>query len=511
VLTVLWTFAFTADDPFITLRYAANLVHGYGLTFNSGQYVQGFTSPLHIVVAVVAYVLPGGNPLFKLKVASFIFGVLALREASILIYGIAIPRWARRTACVTVATSWMLSFASGNGLETTIVVWLMIALARRLILDGPSRSKLAAATIAFFLVVTRLDALAPLVVMALAGLVVERGSSPVWVRVRWFGGAVLGAAVVMLFGLIYFGSALPNTYYAKGMSLGRSLSYGLGYLLTPINGGAPAKIPDGISAFVVIVEVVFFALGVFSIAKFAPRCTYLVAIVVGQVLYILKTGGDWMPGGRFLAVAVIPLSIVEAFGLVAAAIYLRRLLVGQITKLLLLIGGGCIVMASFLPLASVRAPVWSLNGVSDAALLSTAPDPQFAPRIAIRENLPIELSCLRPGQLVATSEIGYLGFARLDLRILDIRGLADKTIAMHTASKYKYPWGVHEPNLLNPKSVVGREILRENPLVIATFDSIPKHVALNGRYHLVKVNHYGRYELAYYSRYSSIDSCLRGK
>ena len=85
------TFASSSDDPFITLRYAANLVHGFGPAFNQGQHVQGFTSPLHPVVAVLAYLVPGGDDLLKLKLASLLFGLLAIREAGLLLYGIA-PR-----------------------------------------------------------------------------------------------------------------------------------------------------------------------------------------------------------------------------------------------------------------------------------------------------------------------------------------------------------------------------------------------------------------------------------
>ena len=140
VTVVALTFASSPDDPFVTLRYAANLVHGYGLAFNRGQHVQGFTSPLHLLVAVVAYLTPGGHDLFKLKVASLVFGLLAVREAGRLLYGVALPRWARRTGCLAVATSWVVAFSSSNGLETTLVMWLLMVLARRLVIDGPRRS-----------------------------------------------------------------------------------------------------------------------------------------------------------------------------------------------------------------------------------------------------------------------------------------------------------------------------------------------------------------------------------
>ena len=47
LLGVLALFAFTADDAFIVLRYATNLVAGHGLVFNRGEPVCALTSPLH--------------------------------------------------------------------------------------------------------------------------------------------------------------------------------------------------------------------------------------------------------------------------------------------------------------------------------------------------------------------------------------------------------------------------------------------------------------------------------
>ena len=160
--------------------------------------------------------------------------------------------------------------------------------------------------------------------MAVLGLVLEDRTLKVWRRIVWFGGAVAGTALVMLGGLIYFNSALPNTYYtAKDLSFGRAFSYGLGYLISPIYGAAPATFPHALAAFVLVVELGFFALGVVGIVKLAPRCSYLAAIVVPEVLYILRSGGDWMPGGRFLAVGILPLTIVEILGLVFVASRLK--------------------------------------------------------------------------------------------------------------------------------------------------------------------------------------------
>ena len=42
--------SFRQDDAFILFRYAANLVSGNGLVFNPGEWVEGFTCPLWVLV-----------------------------------------------------------------------------------------------------------------------------------------------------------------------------------------------------------------------------------------------------------------------------------------------------------------------------------------------------------------------------------------------------------------------------------------------------------------------------
>jgi hypothetical protein len=87
---------------------------------------------------------------------------------------------------------------------------------------------------------------------------------------------------------------------------------------------------------------------------------------------------------------------------------------------------------------------------------------------------------------VATSEVGYLGFLRQDLRILDIRGLTDRSIAKEAPTSIKYRPGVVDLSLLKPTSVVGRVLLRARPALIATFDVPAQRTALGGVYKLVE-------------------------
>lgn len=142
------TFAASPDDTFFTLRYAANLVHGSGLAINPGEYVLDFTNPLDLIVAAVLYLIPGGSALLKMKAASLLFGMLSVREASRLLNGLGLPRWASRVGCFVAATCPVIAFASGNGLEATLEMWLLASIARRLVLGEPGRSSLIIGTFA---------------------------------------------------------------------------------------------------------------------------------------------------------------------------------------------------------------------------------------------------------------------------------------------------------------------------------------------------------------------------
>ncbi len=458
------TFPTTADDPFITLRYAANLVHGYGLAFNPGQQVQGFTSPLHLLVAVVAYLLPGGHDLFKLKIASLIFGALAIREGAKLIAGITPRVWLRRVGFVALGSSIIIAYASTNGLETSLVTWLLVALIRRLVLSADERSWGTLAILAFLLVFARFDSLVPMACLAVAGFVVEQ-RQPWWRRSSWVLGAVVAALITVLSAYLIFGFPLPNTYYAKAMSLGEAIPQGFNYLqdnLAPALGGSGRS--GLIATVVMITEFVLFTLGVVAVARHYRRCGYLLAAVVGQLVFILKSGGDWMVGGRFLAPVIVPLIVLELLGLIEGLSMLtnfHRVRAVQVT------GACALVACSFLPFTSLMVPIWQMSGVSDQAVMSNG---NYSNLSSLWSLLPSALACVKSGRSVATTEVGYLGFSRQDLGLVDMRGLTDSDIAHEASPTMKGRGGVLDKDWSNPGSPVGREILKAKPAVIATVD-----------------------------------------
>ena len=54
------------DDTFISLRYARNLVDGYGLVFNPNERVEGYTNFLFVLVAALCLKV-GVEPIAALK------------------------------------------------------------------------------------------------------------------------------------------------------------------------------------------------------------------------------------------------------------------------------------------------------------------------------------------------------------------------------------------------------------------------------------------------------------
>ena len=68
---------FIQDDAFISLRYANNFLLGKGLVFNPGEYVEGYTNFLWVVLLVLSGLL-GGDIVYLSQIYSIGFGILLL-------------------------------------------------------------------------------------------------------------------------------------------------------------------------------------------------------------------------------------------------------------------------------------------------------------------------------------------------------------------------------------------------------------------------------------------------
>ena len=73
-----FTFNFTAEDAYITYRYAENWVNIGSLVYNEGEPINAMTSPLHAVLSAALFLVTG-NTVLSNKIISFVLlGLSAL-------------------------------------------------------------------------------------------------------------------------------------------------------------------------------------------------------------------------------------------------------------------------------------------------------------------------------------------------------------------------------------------------------------------------------------------------
>ena len=307
------------DDEMISMRYAANFVHGYGLVWNPhGARIEGFTNPLWVLIMAALHLLPVSPPKMSLLVQ--ILGA-ALRFATLLIVwrlALALSRNSKTVALCAVFFSafyFPLNDWSMRGSEVallapmlTLAAWLAI----RTTSGAPSRwlwPLLAASTL------VRLD-MTVSAVMILA--LVAWADAPRRREHLLYGGVflLLFLGAQLLAGWWYFGDPLPNTYYLKMTGypvwsrIEQGLRTGRHFLmhLDPVLLGLVAAViwikRDGSSAL-------------------------LGAVFVGQVAYSIYVGGDaWEQFGganRYIVVAMPLFMILVALALETTAMALSSL------------------------------------------------------------------------------------------------------------------------------------------------------------------------------------------
>jgi arabinofuranosyltransferase len=312
-----------ADDAYITFRTVDNFLHGYGLTWNTGERVQSFTHPLWMLL------LAGTNVLIPdLYFAALFLGICcSVVAAAIFAFGVAGSRALAVLGLLALTTSKSFVDYSTSGLEnplthlllalfalvylrseqegTTFVSYALTGWEERLLafaqrlggrapwvrrLDRRDRATLLLGALAGLATLNRADTLLFFAPPVLYVLWQQR-------RVRGFWLAALGFVPFLLwelFSVWYYGFPFPNTAYAKlntGIPLRDYLVYGMHYLWDSAVRFDPLLlfIPVGLC-------VPLFFTGRRSVPLTLGGLLYLV--------YVVKIGGDFM-AGRFLTAALL--------------------------------------------------------------------------------------------------------------------------------------------------------------------------------------------------------------
>lgn len=380
------------DDAYISYRYAKNLASGLGLVYNTGEYVEGFTNLLWTLLVA------GGLALgMEAKPLAHGLGLAAGSLALCASFGLARTllapdrRWLAAVPPLLLLASISFIRWSTSGMETPLFVLAVTAALWAEAADRPGWTTFFACTATL----TRPDG-ALLAAVVLASIAWRRREQVrralVWPAL-WL--AVL--TLLTLFRLVYYGSPLPNTFYAKVP--GTSFMGGLRYLSWFLGDGALLLIPPA------------------SWATWKdPRARPAAAFCAATALYVIAIGGDAFAHHRFLLPALAPLAALAVHGTALLWSHDRRFAWAAAV---------CVAATAWVQvyglIPSLERSKRSL-ALGDARWLDGA----------IEDIAGKQLRAIRqrggPVRLVASTGIGWFGY-HSGYPMLDVLGLVDPNIA----------------------------------------------------------------------------------
>ncbi len=212
--------AWTCDDAYIVFRYAKNLVDGFGLVFNAGERVEGFTDLLWVLWTTPAFMLGIAPETWTNAWGIACYGgAIALLgfDHLRLVRRVPSPAWAvLPVAALAAAAHGDWNAWATSGLETSAFTFLLVA--GYVLLVGtlkPGRA-LAAGLVFGLATLLRPDGVLPALVGGVFVVAMTRAVKPAAAFAAGFTTLWLPAAA---FRLSYYGSLVPNTYWAKSANL----------------------------------------------------------------------------------------------------------------------------------------------------------------------------------------------------------------------------------------------------------------------------------------------------
>jgi hypothetical protein len=300
---------YTIDDSFILYRYAENFAAGSGLVYNPGEYVEGYTSFLWVLVLGVLAKL--GAPVL---LASKVLGLTSAAIVVVFSAALGIAIGGRLRGLLTgllLAGSGVFVINAVEGLETQFfaaLVWASIVLHLR---ESDSSSRVPVSVLlALLATLTRPDGI--LLLPALLGLRVValckhrdgRTADAVWLKTA-VALCLLTLGAYSLWRWSYYGDLLPNTYFAKP-------------------GGSASLFARGVSRVAEFVTAtggpLVWGIALLSLIRRSRRRIFLLPLIwlCTRLFLTLWSGGAWMGTHRFMAPALPALILMYVSGVETA-------------------------------------------------------------------------------------------------------------------------------------------------------------------------------------------------
>ena len=464
---------FLCDDAFISFRYVRNLLEGHGLVFNPGEYVEGYSNFLWVLELAAIWGLSGVAPERAAPWLSVAFTAGAV--AAMMWWVARLPLLRHRGPVGWMALGLVCSSAtfavwtSGGGLETRQFTFFIVLAVVCLSLYRDSRRGLLAASLSLTAAaLTRPEG--PLLAALCCGwFVIQRMADTGRLNPDWRRLLCLAAPFVILVGAhflwrySYYGEWLPNTYYAKHVRpwyesgfrylWAAALETGL-YLLIPLAAVAMRNrwraSRDGIWALVLLLVGVHMAY-VMRIGgdhfEYRPLDFYWPLLAVPASMGIVHLG-SWVADHRWSRRFSLGLPVSArtcAFVLFVPVLFYTAAIQGA-----LLFEGAAIrerIRHLHIELDD-RNAAWLLAAPGMPMLITVSNDlrrqltPQFvaSPFAEHREFANEQLRAWKPygnmekgmipsDALMADFSIGIRFYYLPDLKVIDLLGLTDATVA----------------------------------------------------------------------------------
>ena len=462
-------FNYVQDDAFITIRYALMHKMGHGWVLTPGDPVEGYTSPAHLwlVTAIISHASIDGA-IFTLKFIGVAIGIVVLWLTARLT-SMVFPDRPRLAYVTPLIVAWHPGFGISmiNTMETGMAaLFLTWGLYRYLSEDkSPSRWQLPSLLIFVAAALTRPE----LVIIYPALLIASRRNRH---------GLALGIAYAVIVGIFelcrhhMYGAWLPNTYFAKWSPVSQifdSAFYVCQY-------AAPSQLPPGL--FVIGAGLVYLWIR-------NPAIRSLLVATTVYLAFLFASGGDWMQEGRFVTPILPALSIAIVAGgycvVAAARKQTPNPYQGEWTGGPSLTKGLPLITAIGILFLIDGLPRWVETGTIVAPrniVQPLKPSPPLLRWSSVEPNGRIKMaqwvaSHAKPGQLVATSELGLVSVYNPQVDFIDFRGLADSRIS-HMTDYWHGRYGVMIDDWMDPDRQAAQYLLARRPDYVVIIDDNDK-------------------------------------
>jgi len=379
------------DDAMISMRYAWNLSHGFGLVWNNGVRIEGYTNPLMTLYMSLITAFAGKSLSVLLVQVSGIVFMLATALFTMAIAGeLTVDRDPRERdflmllSFVAALCYYPLVYWSLMGMETGLLTALLLSI---LWLAMRFRDRAHALYVLPILMglayLTRPDALIPILIIfgyrSLGLLKQRQGRKALIVE-----GVIISCVIIIqvAFRLEYYNSLVPNTYILKLVGI-----------------PSEVRIRNGVAFIIPFLKLVspFLLLAALNVLVYRDKHRLLLAgLFLASVFYQAWAGGDPWPYWRMVCpymplifvLSIIQLGDILALGRRTELNYGGRLAVERAIHVAVLSSLLAFADKAFLPeMGFSQAPYQreaNVDQLNKAVVLSqlTTPDASIAVRFA---------------------------------------------------------------------------------------------------------------------------------